>query len=182
MPNPYRNLNFSGFAVGAASPVSVVALRPSSLQNFATAPGTFSLLSPVLISTAGTKTKAFDLNALNIGCYAALRNGAAAPPLDCEHVSKRLHGCELTSLGTLNLNATKAGTGQKVSTTIGFRTGGPLGVSTKSMAVKPVKLPDSFKLLSQVQLTIASSAAPNVAGASVQFAIDDVKNVVHILK
>lgn len=175
-------MNFSGFAIGAASPVSVVALRPSSLQNFATAPGTFTLLSPVLITIAGTKTKAFDLNALNTGCYAALRNGAAAPPLDCKPALECLHGCELTALGTLNLTGTKAGTGNTIQTTINFRTGGPLGVSTKSMAVKPFKLPDSFKLLSQVQFTIQSSAVPNVAGAIVQFAIDDVKNVVYVSK
>lgn len=87
MPVPYRNLNYSGFGVGAASPISVVALRPSSLNIFATAPNTLTLLQPGCITTAGTKTKAFDLNGLSSGCYAATRNGAAAPPIDCESPS-----------------------------------------------------------------------------------------------
>lgn len=84
VPVPYKGLNYTGFGVGAASPVSVAALRPASLPNFAVGPSFQNPFSPLIISTLGTKTASFDLNNIDTGCYAATRNGASAPPIDCQ--------------------------------------------------------------------------------------------------
>ena len=56
-----------------------------------------------------------------------------------------------------------------------FGVGTVSGISLNSLPVAPHKLPNTFRLLDSVTVKVTSSATPNVAGATVQFAVDNVK-------
>lgn len=92
VPFPYRSLNYSGWAIAAASPVSTISLRPASLPNYIVGPNPQQLFAPLLISTAGTNTLAFDMSQLSTGCFIATNNGAVNNPINCKPES--CHSCK----------------------------------------------------------------------------------------
>lgn len=167
--------------MGAAAPVSVAALRPSSLQNFAVH---LSLSPAVSISTTFSKseTKTFDLKSTNAGCYAPTQNGFVAPvcitsPRRCTGSNRDIQqplNCTITFTGT------KAANGQKVVSNFKFGVPNALGIGLVDQPVALHTFPSTFGQLKDVAVAVTSAVTPNIAGATVQFALDDFRYIAYL--
>lgn len=180
VPTPYKDLVYIGLSVGAAAPISVAALRPSSLQNFAV----YLSLSPaVSISTvfSGSNTTAFDLKSTNAGCYAPTQDGFVAPVCITSQRVCTESDSNINSHSTAPSRspAPKLANGQKVVSNFKFAVPSPSGIGVVDQPVALHTFPSTVQL-KDVAVAISSAVTPNIDGATVQFALDDVQYIAYL--
>lgn len=153
-------MNYTGF--NAAAPLLVnnpaANLLPSSGAAFASSQSATPSLS---INYPGSKIKSFNFRAANAGCYASLRNGAAAPPLDCTLLFKgqRAHG-------------------RAVNVRVKFSSGGSLALGLGSKKVDRFVF-NHLEGLRSLSISIVDSSLGGLGldGAVARFAVDDLSYV-----
>lgn len=115
------------------------------------------------IHYAGSKVRSFDLNSIYAGFYVSLRQGAAAPPLDC----------------TITFTGLKAGSGKMVTQAVNFRTGAALGIGLVSQQVQRYDISSAFQGMQSVAVTYQPRVLSAVTNGVAGVAIDNVGYVTH---